>query len=1478
MSLHSMNPGSIYGILEPSSTISGCEQISTPGSYVLTSTLTGTDGAIPYYSGYFTTCILINSTSNVDINCQGNTINVSGFEFYYLEFDTAMAIENSTNVTIRNCKFDVSTSDGLALNVDTNTMFRNNTAFGYNPNYNTTAFYGGSYDGEDSVNTSFINDSASGVYRFVGISGYNSTYANNTALNTVSSAFYYGAGVLDNSTVSGNTVTNCSEFSIVGSGDNITDNLIKNDHYIGLDIAGIDYGGNLVSGNNVSGTTGTDAYEGGSGFVLDGLTNAPATLVNNIAYNNSGPGYLIFQDTDLNVLNNDLAYNNTIGFSVRGQYNLASMVNPGYTFGVGAPTLQLCDNESNCFDMPVSNNLSNDVAVNNTYAGFYTVLGLSTTYLNDTATGNGYGFLISNSNDTVLSGIHFYNNSNDFMFNNTASQSNYTMVNSIFDNPKGSMQNYTNLSISDTVAITDAYTINWSSNSSSLPAGKVSFVQKFVNISTVSGAPSIDSIVWSWLSSELTGYNVSRFQLWKYDSSGWSLLNNTPGATALSLANMNPASIYGVLQDNDTTPPVVNLISPVSGAITNLTAMNFTFNTTDDSSPTMNCSMYLDGAVNQTNSSVQNATTTMFQVSGISDGVHTWNVTCMDQSNNRGSSATRNFTVNTVAPSVTLNSPANLSIFNVSSVNFNFTTVDNLSSTMNCSIFLDGALNQTNASTSNNTATILTISGIPDGFHYWSVQCKDNANNVGTSVKRNFTVDTTAPVVTLNSPANLSIFNVSSVNFNFTTVDNLSSTMNCSIFLDGALNQTNAATANNTPTLFTISAIPDGFHYWSVQCISNASNVGTSVKRNFTVDTVPPTVTLNSPANLSIFNVSSVNFNFTTVDNLSSTMNCSIFLDGALNQTNAATANNTPTLFTISAIPDGFHYWSVQCISNASNVGTSVKRNFTVDTVPPTVTLNSPANLSIFNVSSVNFNFTTVDNLSSTMNCSIYLDGALNQTNAATANNTPTLFTISGIPDGYHLWSVQCADNADNVGTSVASNVAVDTSIPVIQLNSPVGGATVTTSTVPFNFTVVSNFSATMNCSLYLDGNLTATNISAANDTAISFSVSSVMDGSHNWSVSCMDISSNVGVSATQSFIVNTFTSEPTNPPTLPQLSASLSSNCTGNVVTVSNGGSQISGVTVIVDDASSLGTLYSGTSDDSGHLNFSGCGLSVRITVEKDGYQTEQFNEQTVACGQCVQCTQDSDCPDADSCVNQSCVAVQCSCGQIANHTCSAYGCCSDSQCPSGQYCQGHTCQYPSTTTSKPVYQCTSDGDCASDQSCNIPAGAKGGNCQQITGCGAVANHVLSPYQCGSGPYCPSCGDGQICLDNVCKSFDLRGPSSGFIGDAPSVQALEDNLTCSGCDLRITDPTGKVLTGKTDASGNFSLPLKVTGTYTVAYMKNGTVVKTVEINALPKSAPLLPSLPTTVISNQNWFPWMLLLLIIIAVALYWLRIKKPRK
>lgn len=63
-------------------------------------------------------------------------------------------------------------------------------------------------------------------------------------------------------------------------------------------------------------------------------------------------------------------------------------------------------------------------------------------------------------------------------------------------------------------------------------------------------------------------------------------------------------------------------------------------------------------------------------------------------------------------------------------------------------------------------------------------------------------------------------------------------------------------------------------------------------------------------------------------------------------------------------------------------------------------------------------------------------------------------------------------------------------------------------------------------------------------------------------------------------------------------------------------------------------------------------------------------------------QCTADAACQDNQQCINQTCVTVTCSCGQINNHACTQFACCSDDACSSDQLCQNHVC------VAKPVTQ----------------------------------------------------------------------------------------------------------------------------------------------------------------------------------------------
>jgi len=156
------------------------------------------------------------------------------------------------------------------------------------------------------------------------------------------------------------------------------------------------------------------------------------------------------------------------------------------------------------------------------------------------------GVSIYDCDRLVVQGQYLSNNNPDMLVQNPswgrAFPSTINLSGLVFDNPSGNMRNYTNLSINDTVNFGEAYTINWTANESATPYQ--SFAQKFVNITPLSGTPSIDSIIWSWTDAELSGYNESTFQLWSYDSTGWNLLNDTPDTVGdtLSFTNLNPQS------------------------------------------------------------------------------------------------------------------------------------------------------------------------------------------------------------------------------------------------------------------------------------------------------------------------------------------------------------------------------------------------------------------------------------------------------------------------------------------------------------------------------------------------------------------------------------------------------------------------------------------------------------------------------------------------------------------------------------------------------------------------------------------------------------------------------------------------------------------------------------------------------------------------------------------------------------------------
>jgi len=250
-------------------------------------------------------------------------------------------------------------------------------------------------------------------------------------------------------------------------------------------------------------------------------------------------------------------------------------------------------------------------------------------------------------------------------------------------------------------------------------------------------------------------------------------------------------------------------------------------------------------------------------------------------------------------------------------------------------------------------------------------------------------------------------------------------------------------------------------------------------------------------------------------------------------------------------------------------------------------------------------------------------------------------------------------------------------------------------------------------------------------------------------------------------------------------------------------------------------------------------------------------------------QCRADSDCPATQQCTDGQCVPVQCGCGMVQNHQCVAYDCCSDSQCAANELCENHACN------PKPA-ECTADAQCAAAKYCDIPAGTAGGSCKDVTigDCGKVENHAFVPYgyECGTEPGCPSCPQDSVCVDHKCVQAELSCPSTGTVGDSKPCEATENGVPCANCDYMVTDPTGKESSGKTDEDGNFDLPLTIKGTYTIALLKDGVVLKLIQVQAFPEAAPEEPVKPTSPGLDLGVMVALLFVLLLLAVGLvlYW--------
>ncbi|MFH1850206.1 MAG: Ig-like domain-containing protein [archaeon] len=481
---------------------------------------------------------------------------------------------------------------------------------------------------------------------------------------------------------------------------------------------------------------------------------------------------------------------------------------------------------------------------------------------------------------------------------------------------------------------------------------------------------------------------------------------------------------------NDIVGPVVDLSTPANNTVDTDGDVTFYFNASDAITTLINCSLIVNGKVNKTNASAMTEGASYPFSQTFSDGQYNWSVNCTDDSENlnKGGSLVYNLTVriDNVKPSVKLISPDNGTYESDGARTFSFNVTDAAANISSCSlIFNQSYIRQTNTTIQENITQYFTLTGIGSGVYNWSVNCTDGSDNanVNKSSSRVINVirDSTAPSILLGGPDNYTQDVDNNIIFFYNVTDQFA-LANCTLIFNGSINLSNASAIVMNSTLnFTYNNLPNGTYRWNVNCTDTSESyfAGSSEIRTLFVgpDVVPPVVRLGSPSNGASDTDGNVIFRYNVTDFASSIANCSLIFNGKANQTNQTVNESQSQFFVLNQLANGNYSWSVNCTDNstAQNTGNSTTRNLTVgaDVTAPVITLVGPDNNTITADTVVTFRYRVYDSSSDVSNCSLIIDGKVNETNKSIANDNNVVhnFTFT-LPVGNFLWNINCTDNA----------------------------------------------------------------------------------------------------------------------------------------------------------------------------------------------------------------------------------------------------------------------------------------------------------------------------------------------------------------------------------------------------------------------------------------------------------------------------------
>ncbi|WP_281999185.1 Ig-like domain-containing protein [Geotalea uraniireducens] len=586
-----------------------------------------------------------------------------------------------------------------------------------------------------------------------------------------------------------------------------------------------------------------------------------------------------------------------------------------------------------------------------------------------------------------------------------------------------------------TTAIPDSYTIGGTSTTTDTTAPTVAITSP-ANSSTVSGTATVTasasdnvgvSKVEFYVNGTLNATDTASPYTFSWNTSSLANGTYTLSAKAYDAANnVGQSSSVTVTVSNgvvDTTSPSVALSSP-----SNNTTISGTVAVAANASDNVSVSK-VEFYENNVLIAAANAAPYSFNwnSTSVANGSCALTAKAYDAAGNVGQSSAVTVTVSnpvadTTAPTVTMTSPTNGSTVS-GTVTISASASDNVGVTK-VEFYVNNALDYT--ATAAPYSYTADSRNVADGTYTFYAKAYDAAGNVGQSavlsatVNNTSTADTTAPTVSISSPAAAATVK-GTVTVSATASDNVK-VSKVEFYVNNVLKRTDTYAPYSYSWDTTTGA--DGSYTLLAKAYDAAGNVGQSSAVKVTVknDTTAPTVSISSPATgTTVTGVTTVTA--TASDNVS-VSKVEFYVNGTLKATDTA----SPYTFSwdTTSLTNGSYSLTAKAYDASGNVGqsstvTATVNNPVADTTAPTVAISSPTSGSTVS-GTATVSVAASDNVG-VSKVEFYVNNVLQATDTA----APYTFTwnTAALANGSYTLSAKAYDAAGNVGQSSSQTVTV---------------------------------------------------------------------------------------------------------------------------------------------------------------------------------------------------------------------------------------------------------------------------------------------------------------------------------------------------------------------------------------------------------------------------------------------------------------------